>query len=208
MASSIEGALDWERTHSPEGIMRTRSTMVLATCVLTLVALSAACAKTESSSADSPAAVAADTTSKVARSLFDRLGGQPAITAVVDSFVAIVAKDARINKKFARSDIPRVKKMLVDQICAQTGGPCTYTGRSMKEAHANMGVTDGEFGALVEDLVATLKSFNVPQPEQDELLGALGAMKTDIVEVQSAATGTELPATFKPAPALPTDSKK
>ena len=51
-------------------------------------------------------------------------------------------------------------------------------------------------------------AVNVPQPEQDELLGALGAMKTDIVEVQSAATGTELPATFKPAPALSTDSKK
>lgn len=182
--------------------MRTRSRMVLATRVLTLVVLSAACAKTESSSADSPAAVAADTTTKVARSLFDRLGGQPAITAVVDSFVAIVAKDARINQKFARSDIPRVKKMLVDQVCAQTGGPCTYTGRSMKEAHLNMGVTEGEFNALVEDLVTTLTAFNVPKPEQDELLNALGTMKGDIVEVAgSSATATPLPKNFNPAPA-------
>jgi hemoglobin len=62
-----------------------------------------------------------------------------------------------------------------------------------------MGVTDGEFGALVEDLVATLNAFNVPKPEQDELLGALGAMKPDIVEVQSASTGTALPAAFVPA---------
>jgi hemoglobin len=180
--------------------MRTRFSIGLTSCVLTLVALSVACAKKEDASADSPAA-AADTTAPP-RSLYDRLGGQSAITSVVDSFVAIVAKDARINKKFARSDIGRVKRMLVDQVCAQTGGPCTYTGRTMKEAHLNMGVTEGEFNALVEDLVTTLNAFNVPKPEQDELLNALGAMKADIVEVPgSSATGTALPKNFNPASA-------
>jgi hemoglobin len=142
------------------------------------------------------------------RSLYDRLGGKSAITAVVDSFVARVAADARINKKFAHSNIPRVKTMLVDQICAQTGGPCTYTGRSMKEAHRHMGVTEGEFNALVEDLVASLNQFKVPAREQNELLTALGAMKGDIVEVKSTATGTKLPASFKPAPALDTSAAK
>lgn len=133
------------------------------------------------------------------RSLYDRLGGKSAITAVVDTFVARVAADARINKKFARSNIPRVKAMLVEQICAQTGGPCTYSGLSMKEAHLKMGVTEGEFNALVEDLVAALNHFNVPAREKDELLAALGTMKSDIVEVQGTATGTRLPAAFKPA---------
>jgi hemoglobin len=148
--------------------------------------------------------MAATTTSDTSanRSLYDRLGGKSAITAVVDTFVARVAADTRINKKFARSNIPRVKTELVDQICAQTGGPCTYTGRTMKETHRNMGVTDGEFNALVDDLVASLNTFKVPKREQDELLAALGAMKSDIVEVQSTATGTRLPATFKPAPPL------
>ena len=170
---------------------------------LVVVAGAVGCAKKEGAPADSPA-VAADTTTKAAaRSLYDRLGGQSAVVAVVDSFVAIVAKDARINKKFARSDVGRVKRMLVDQICAQTGGPCTYTGRGMKEAHTNMGVTEGEFNALVEDLVTTLNAFNVPKPEQDELLGALGTMKGDIVEVPgSSATATPLPKNFTPAPAL------
>jgi len=173
--------------------------------VFVLVAIPIACSQKEGASADSPAA-AVDTSAKAAapRSLFDRLGGQSAITAVVDSFVAIVAKDARINKKFARSDIGRVKRMLVDQICAQTGGPCTYSGRNMKEAHQNMGVTEGEFNALVEDLVTTLNAFNVPKPEQDELLNALGTMKGDIVEVPgSTATGTPLPKNFAPATAAP-----
>jgi hemoglobin len=169
-------------------------------CALVFLAAGAGCTKKEGAPADSPVVTAADTTAKAARSLFDRLGGQPAITAVVDSFVAIVAKDARINAKFAKSDVGRVKKMLVDQVCSQTGGPCTYTGRSMKEAHLNMGVTEGEFNALVEDLVTTLTAFKVPKPEQDELLNALGAMKGDIVEVAgSTATGTPLPKNFVPA---------
>ena len=181
--------------------MRIRFSIGLTSCVLTLVALSVACAKNEDASADSPAA-AADTTAQPARSLYDRLGGQSAITAVVDSFVGIVAKDSRINKKFARSDIGRVKRMLVDQVCTQTGGPCTYTGRTMKEAHLNMGVTEGEFNALVEDLVTTLNAFNVPKPEQDELLNALGTMKADIIEVPgSSATATALPKNFNPASA-------
>jgi hemoglobin len=147
----------------------------------------------------------ADTTSTptvdtaAARSLYLRLGGRDAIVTVIDSFVAKVAADNRINKKFARSDVGRVKTMLVDQVCAATGGPCTYTGRSMKEAHRNMKVTEGEFTALVEDLTATLQSLNVPERERNELLGALAAMKADIVEVQSPATGTALPANFAPA---------
>jgi hemoglobin len=130
--------------------------------------------------------------------LYDRLGGQGAITAVVDSFVAIVAKDARINRKFAKSDIGRVKAMLVEQVCSASGGPCTYTGRSMKDTHRDMGVTEGEFNALVEDLSTTLTAFNVQKTEQDELLGALGTMKADIVEVQDSKTGTPLPSKFVP----------
>jgi hemoglobin len=135
-------------------------------------------------------------------SLYERLGGLDAITAVVDSFSARCAGDDRINGKFARTDIPRLRKMLVDQICEATGGPCTYTGRDMRATHDGMGVTAGEFDALVEDLVATLDEFNVPKPEQDELLGLLGPMRSEIVEVESAETGTPLPESYQAAPAL------
>jgi hemoglobin len=135
-------------------------------------------------------------------SLYERLGGQNAIVAVIDDFVARCAGDDRINGKFARSDIDRLKRMLVDQVCEATGGPCTYRGRDMKETHDGMGVTAGEFDALVEDLVATLNGFNVPQAEQDELLGLLGPMKSDIVEVDSLETGRPLPESYQPAPPL------
>ena len=115
------------------------------------------------------------------KSLYERLGGQPAITAVVDDFVGNFAGDARINRFFARTDIPRLKRLLVEQICAGTGGPCTYTGRDMKAAHAGMAITDAQFNALVEDLVKSLDKFNVPAKEKGELLGILGSMKPSIV---------------------------
>ena len=114
-------------------------------------------------------------------SLYDRLGGKPAITAVVDDFVGNVAADNRINGFFARTDIPRLKRLLVEQICAGSGGPCTYTGRDMRSAHAGMGVNDAQFNALVEDLVRTLDKFKVPEREKGELLALLGPMKGDIV---------------------------
>jgi hemoglobin len=135
-------------------------------------------------------------------SLYERVGGLDAITAVVDSFVPRCAGDGRINAKFARTDVPRLKKMLVDQVCEATGGPCTYTGRTMKEAHDGMGVTAGEFDALVEDLVATLNEFDVPKAEQDELLELLAPMRGEIVEVESAETGAPLPDSYETAPAL------
>ncbi len=137
-------------------------------------------------------------------SLFERLGGNKAITAVVDDFSARCAGDARINAKFARTDIARLKAMLVDQVSEASGGPAKYTGRDMKTAHLDMGVTAGEFNALVEDLVATLNKFGVGKAEQDELLGILGPLKSDIVEVDSTATGTPLPDSYRPAPALAT----
>src|SRR5437867_12682244 len=116
------------------------------------------------------------------KSLYDRLGGKPAITAVVDDFVGRVAADNRINGKFANANIPRLKMLLVEQICQASGGPCTYTGRDMKTTHAGMGINGSEFDALVGDLVTTLNKFKVPEREKNDLLGALGPMKKDIAE--------------------------
>jgi hemoglobin len=136
------------------------------------------------------------------RTLYERLGGMESITAVVEDFRDRVARDDRINQKFARTDLDRLRKMLIDQVCEATGGPCTYTGRSMKDAHAGMTVTSGEFDGLVQDLVATMNHFKVGKTEQNEVLGVLGPLKTDIVEVDSSKVGTPLPPTYQAAPAL------
>ena len=115
------------------------------------------------------------------KSLYERLGGIDAIKAVVDDFVGNVAADKRINKFFANTDIPRLKRNLVDQICQGTGGPCVYTGRSMKDAHAGMGIRNRDFNALVADLGKTLHKFKVPKREQHELVAILAPMRKDIV---------------------------
>src|SRR5216683_1082833 len=101
------------------------------------------------------------------KSLYDRLGGRKAITAVVDEFVGRVAADKRINAFFAAtaSDTARLKTFkgnLVDQICEASGGPCKYKGKDMKTAHKGMGITGDQFGALVDDLVKALDKFKVP----------------------------------------------
>ena len=125
----------------------------------------------------------ADTTTTAAnKSLYDRLGGQDAIKAVVKDFVEEnVAKDPRINARFANSDIPHLEQMLTEQICQASGGPCKYSGKDMKTAHTGMKITDDEFNALVEDLKKSLDKFKVGAQEQSELIGALAPMKPDIV---------------------------
>lgn len=136
------------------------------------------------------------------KSLYERLGGLDAITAVTDEFIKMLSADARLNKKLARSDGARVRLHFIEQICMLTGGPCKYTGNGMKKAHHNMGITEAEFKAGVEDLGKALDKFNVGAAERDELFKALARFHDDIVEVRSQETGTPLPASFKPAPAL------
>ena len=136
------------------------------------------------------------------RSLYDRLGGLDAINAVTESWVARVGGDDRANGKFVRTDIPRLKKEVADQLCEVTGGRCTYTGRSMQETHAGMQTTAGEFDVVMQHLGEALDEFNVPKLEQDELVELLRPMRHDIVEVESPETGTPLPDSYQAAPPL------
>ena len=101
------------------------------------------------------------------QSLYLRLGGQPAVEQAVDDFLGAVAADERINAPFAMSDVPRLRKRLVELFCAVTGGPCTYTGRDMKTAHQGMGITSAQFDALAQDLAAALDVVE-PRPREPQ----------------------------------------
>jgi hemoglobin len=114
-------------------------------------------------------------------SLYDRLGKKDAITAVVGTFLENVSKDDAINARFQHADLPGLKAKLIDQICEAAGGPCKYTGKKMIDAHAGMQITEADFNALVGDLVKALDQYKVGDKEKNELLGALGGMKGDIV---------------------------
>ncbi len=114
-------------------------------------------------------------------SLYQRLGGTPGISAVVDDFVDNVRADPGINRRFQGVDINHTKQMLTELFCQDTGGPCTYTGRSMKDTHRGMDISDAEFNAMASDMAKTLDSFHLPQRERTDVLNLLNSMRGDIV---------------------------
>ena len=146
---------------------------VFATALL-LSTLLAACAGTPRKTTHAGEAPAA-------RSLYEDLGGTPGIERVVDATLAIVHADPHINLFFENSDIPDLRRLLVEQICAATGGPCEYTGRTMEESHSGMGLTDEDFDRFVADLVAAMDGLSVPKDLQQRLLALLGPMRPEIV---------------------------
>lgn len=127
---------------------------------------------------------------KSGKSLYQRLGGEAAITAVVNDFVNNSAGDPNIN--FTRKGegkewnatpeaVAHLKKMLVEQIGQATGGPQKYTGRDMKTAHKGMHITEAQFNALAAQLVMSLKKFKVADADAAELVAVVASMKSDIV---------------------------
>jgi hemoglobin len=174
--TSIEQAL------VPLGWVRAKETLMKNWARVVLGAALAAALLTGGAQASLAAGQAGTTKAKKEKSLYFRLGGKTAIAKVVDDFVGHVAADTRINSFFAHTDIPHLKMELVNQICQASGGPCKYTGKSMKEAHQGMGISTADFNALVEDLVWALDQNKVGEKEKNELLAVLGPMKSDIVE--------------------------
>ena len=118
-------------------------------------------------------------------SLYKRLGGYDALAAVTDDFIGRLIADPQMQRFFvghSNDSKARIRQLIVDQLCNVTGGPCVYIGRTMKAAHAGMGITQANWDGAVQHLVATLTKFNVPQKEKDEVLAAVSSLKADIVE--------------------------
>ena len=127
---------------------------------------------------------------EVKKPLWDRLGGEKAVKAVVHDFVVLAAGDEKVNFfrdgkfKLDSKGVEHLEALLVELISATTGGPLKYTGRDLKKSHAGMKITDAEFDALAGDLIAVLKKYKVPQTEMDELVGIIAGTRKDIVEVK------------------------
>ena len=119
-------------------------------------------------------------------SLYARLGGKEGIRRIVDDFcAAVVASDAvrEVHKKhFREGDVEGLKQKLRDQFGEESGGPQKYAGRSMKEAHKGLGITEADFGALVSALVKALDKNNVKDRDQKEFLTKLARYKDDVIE--------------------------
>lgn len=118
-------------------------------------------------------------------SLYQRLGGYDAIAAVTDDFLDRLLKDPTQGRFFtghSTQSKQRIRQHIVEQLCAAAGGPCVYTGRPTKEAHAGLGIAEQDWTTSVHHLVAALDKFKVPKREKDELLAFLTSLKPDIVE--------------------------
>lgn len=116
-----------------------------------------------------------------ADALYRELGGTPGITAVVDVFLLRLTGDARINSLFAKVDHADLRRLVIEQLCAATGGPCTYTGRSMEDSHSGLNLSEADFSAFMGDLVAAMDDARVPLAQQNQLLALLVPMKPQIV---------------------------
>ena len=124
-------------------------------------------------------------------SLYERLGGAYSIATVVDDFIERLLVNATLNAnpaiKEARTRVPKAGLTfhVTTLVCEVSGGPCKYTGRTMKESHERLNITQAEWDAMVADFKATLNKFNVPQREQQELITIVGSTEKDIVQPSS-----------------------
>jgi len=141
--------------------------------------------------------------SDVQRSLYERLGGEQGVTALVDDFVNRALADPRVNWKRLnvkeggvlhhdksvtwnpnQAQIDEMKKHIVQFLSLSTSGPSHYDGKEIKQAHAGMKITNPEFDAAVGDMKASLDKLRIPDKEQRELLAIIESTREQIVEVR------------------------
>jgi hemoglobin len=119
------------------------------------------------------------------KTLYQRLGGYDAIALVTDDFVGRLAGDPRFARFFAGLSTDskiRLRQHVVDQLCQVAGGPCFYTGRTMKVSHSGLGITGAEWDAAAGHLSASLDKYHVPAKEKGEVIAAVVKLRPDIVE--------------------------
>jgi hemoglobin len=116
------------------------------------------------------------------KTLYESMGGEPALRAALDHFADIVVADDRINFTFAEANMAKFKQLLFEQLCSLSGGPCKYTGRDMRTSHAKLNINNAEFNALAEDLYISLGQAGVPYRLQNKLMALLAPMQHEIVK--------------------------
>lgn len=122
-------------------------------------------------------------------SLYDRLGGVYSIAAVVDDFIdrimgnPILNANPKVDEAHHRVSKAGFKYLVTEMVCWATGGPQKYTGKTMRESHEHLDITEPEWQAFLKDFQDCLDKFQVPPPEQRELFAIVDSTKADIVKV-------------------------
>lgn len=112
-------------------------------------------------------------TTDPSESLYRQLGERSGIASIVEDLLYLIVEDDRINEQFRGVDVRQFHTNLTDQLCELSGGPCTYSGRGMRESHADMNVTDTQFNALAENLILAMEENNIPTGTQNRLIEKL-----------------------------------
>jgi len=120
-------------------------------------------------------------------SLYIRLGGEPGVAAISNTLIDRVVADPLMGPSFKDSKLERIKKLLAEQICDLSGGPCRYSGDSMKEVHAGHHISEAQFYRMVETLRDVLNERHVDLRSTNQLLRLLAPTKRDVVEHADAA---------------------
>jgi hemoglobin len=113
--------------------------------------------------------------------LFESMGGEDVLRTTVDRFAELLVADDRLNFTFADADMAKFKKLLFEQLCELSGGPCRYTGRDMRTSHAKLKLRTAEFNALAEDLYIALGKAGVAYRQQNKLMALLAPLQRQIV---------------------------
>ena len=119
------------------------------------------------------------------KTLYDRLGGYDAITAVVNELLPRLIADSQLGRFWenrGEDGINREKQLLIDYLCSSAGGPMLYTGRDNKTSHKGMGVTASDWDIFIGHLNATLDIFQLPAQELSDLLAFIDSTRADIVD--------------------------
>jgi hemoglobin len=113
-------------------------------------------------------------------SLYEQLGERSGIANIVEDMLYLIVEDDRINEQFRGIDVSQFHTNLTDQLCELSGGPCTYSGREMREGHADMNVTDTQFNAVAENLILAMEENGVPTGAQNRLIKKLVPLYPEI----------------------------
>jgi len=119
--------------------------------------------------------------------LYDRLGGESGVAAISASLIDRVSSDPHLGRSFKDTNLERIKRLLAEQICELAGGPCHYSGDSMKEVHAGHQISEAEFYGMVDTLRDILKQRHIDIASRNQLLRLLAPMKRDVVETARSA---------------------
>ncbi len=113
--------------------------------------------------------------------LYDRLGGDAGVTAIVDNLLQKMAQDKPIARHFRDTDISLFRQGLIDKLCVVSDGPCEYTGDTMRNSHKGFNISGAEFDALVQHLIHAMQEEDIPIAARNALLGRLAPMYSDVV---------------------------